>query len=456
MVTLKSSELSSLRGLYGTGPYSFNFADLIEPVPWIAWVAQSSCRIPADCETVTPGKYVPFLALPAQVKLLDPAWMSCQLVTTLAVVSGLMAVNTVPNFLTDTASASPAATPASKVAPLTSTPLPATTVPTQTQLDLGFSIQLPTSTVVDPASSFGNPPATLTHASAPLLTIGGIIFSVDPSNSGAAIIGTATLKPGDAITISTLSFSAISTDLADPASEAVFTLGSQTLSADPTSLVIGATILTPGGPALTTNGETISLGASGVVIAGPAGTSTISFADPSAKAVFTLGSVLVTAAPTGVVIGSVTLIPGGAALTTDGETISFGPSGVAIAGPSGTSTISFSNPSAKIEATLALGSETLTAEPTGLVIGSSTLKIGGPAITTDGEMISLGPSGVVVVGPGGSSTVPFSTVVPSASVLQYTGGAVKTWVMGAEWWQLWFVAFLAFWRWCSWVLRDIY
>ena len=166
------------------------------------------------------------------------------------------------------------------------------------------------------------------------------------------------------------------------------------------------------------------------MIAGPAGTSTIPFADPSAEAVFTLGPALVTAAPTGVVIGSVTLIPGGAALTTAGETISLGPSGVVIAGPSGTSTISFSDPSAEIKVIFALGSEMLTAEPTGLVIDSSTLKIGGPAITTNGKTISLGPSGVVVIGPSGTSTVPFSTVIPSTSMLQYTGGAVKTCVMG--------------------------
>ena len=517
MVTLKSSELSSLRGFYGTEPYSFNFADLIEPVPWIAWVGQSSCRVPADCETVTPGKFAPILAIPAQVKLLDPAWMLCQLPFR-GIYDPPTAVYTIPDFLTDTSSASPAATPVSEVAPLTSTSQPVSAVPTQTQPESASSIQLPASTVVGPISSFGDPPATLTHTSAPLQTIGGITVSVDPSNLGAVVIGTATLKPGDVTTIngntpvsvgtgtlvvgtstvvlppstpadattgavltigsqtltaaptglvvgattltpggpalttagstlslnsqglvvagpsgtSTLSFSAISAGPADPISEAVFTLGSQTLTAIPTSLVIGATTLSPGGPALTTNGETISLGTSGVVIAGPAGTSTILFADPSAEAVFTVGSGLVTAAPTGVVIGSVTLMPGGPALTTDGETISLGPSGVVVAGPAGMSTIAFSDPGVVTEALFTLGSEILTAEPTGLVIGSSTLRVGGPAVTTDGETISLGPSGVVVVGPGGTSTVPFSTVVPSASVLQYTGGAAKAFVEGGR------------------------
>jgi len=125
-------------------------------------------------------------------------------------------------------------------------------------------------------------------------------------------------------------------------------------------------------------------------------------------------------------------MPGGPALTTDGETISLGPSGVVVAGPAGTSTIAFSDPGMATEALFTLGSEILAAEPTGLVIGSTTLKVGGPAVTTDGETISLGPSGVVVVGPGGTSTVPFSTVVPSASVLQYTGGAAKAFVEGGR------------------------
>ncbi|KAF2086371.1 hypothetical protein K490DRAFT_57999 [Saccharata proteae CBS 121410] len=58
--------------------YSFNFADLNYPVPYSAWAGQPSCQT-VDCSTIYNDEYNPFLAVPPEVRALDPAWANCSL-----------------------------------------------------------------------------------------------------------------------------------------------------------------------------------------------------------------------------------------------------------------------------------------------------------------------------------------------------------------------------------------
>jgi hypothetical protein len=122
IITLRSSEVSSLRGFYGTKPYSFNFADLVEPVPYIAWVAQRDCQFEETCATIS-GVFKPNLMPPPQARTLDPLWGSCFL-SFRGIFDPPTAVGTVP-FLASTAEPTqPTPTAASENTPFTSQPTP--------------------------------------------------------------------------------------------------------------------------------------------------------------------------------------------------------------------------------------------------------------------------------------------------------------------------------------------
>lgn len=75
IIALPSSDVSSLRfPFYGSNEnvYSFNYEDLNGPVPWEAYSGMSGC-FSRYCSTIY-DDYRPTLAVPAQVRSLDPAW----------------------------------------------------------------------------------------------------------------------------------------------------------------------------------------------------------------------------------------------------------------------------------------------------------------------------------------------------------------------------------------------
>lgn len=116
----------------------------------------------------------------------------------------------------------------------------------------------------------------------------------------------------------------------------VFTIGGQTLTANPTGVYIAGTTLTAGGSAVTISGTAISLGSSGIVI----GSST--YAVPSGalpSSTMVVGSETFTIWPTAIEVGGTTLREGGSPITIHGTPISLGPSGLIVAG----STIPFRN-----------------------------------------------------------------------------------------------------------------
>lgn len=72
----------------GYNTKSFNFADLAEPVPDSIYNKQSRCMVSSnawhnmgqigDFSCARTESYAPIIAVPPEVRALDPAWESCQ------------------------------------------------------------------------------------------------------------------------------------------------------------------------------------------------------------------------------------------------------------------------------------------------------------------------------------------------------------------------------------------
>lgn len=133
-------------------------------------------------------------------------------------------------------------------------------------------------------------------------------------------------------------------------------------------------------------------------------------------AIYTAGSLTYTASHSGgkLVLGALTITPGGPAMTLSGHTFSAATSGVMVDGSSiQFSALPTSDPKAGTAngAVFSVGASTFTArkDPSvnDVAIGSKTISLGGPAATVNGAVVSLGSNGVVV---GGSMTVPLSNI----------------------------------------------
>ena len=116
-----------------------------------------------------------------------------------------------------------------------------------------------------------------------------------------------------------------------PPATLIFTIAGQAVTPAPTGFAIGGQSVLPGGPAVTVAGSTFSLasGSNALIINGKT--------TPLPTSVFKLVSQTFTAAPTGFVLGTQSVIPGASAITVDGTLISLGSSELII----GTSTIPF-------------------------------------------------------------------------------------------------------------------
>ncbi|KAL9087763.1 MAG: hypothetical protein Q9165_006530 [Trypethelium subeluteriae] len=208
------------------------------------------------------------------------------------------------------------------------------------------------------------------------------------------------------------------------------------------------TTLLAGGAAATISGQVISVGSSGIVVAGSIhpfsnlATGVGDQAQPSEGAApFTIGGSSYTAyepaGQSGVAVlpgingVPTTLSAGGPAATISGQAISVGSSGLAVGGstipfsplPTNPAAIGFTGPQ-EVAAPFTVGGQAYTAyeapgqtqsaviiDPNGVPL---TLSNGGPAATISGQVISLNPSGLLL----DSSTLPFSTIplrLPSAS-----------------------------------------
>jgi len=199
-------------------------------------------------------------------------------------------------------------------------------------------------------------------APTPFTTIGGLPVITDPADPGTIVVGGQTLSVGgtgtviDGTTLSVLDpsniivggpggTSTIAIPTSTPTSGVVVTApNGQVLTATNSggSVVISGVTLYPGDPAVTLpNGLVLSDATSGLVVGG---SSTLLFSSlapaPTSGAVVTLGGQVytVTNSAGSVIIGSLTLSPGGPAYTISGVVVSDATTGLVV----GSTTVPFS------------------------------------------------------------------------------------------------------------------
>lgn len=112
---------------------------------------------------------------------------------------------------------------------------------------------------------------------------------------------------------------------------AVFTVGAQQFTANGAGLVESGNTVTAGGPAALISGVSVSLGPSGNLVVGDTTTTLAGLTLPS---VFTVGGETLTANPTRFSVGGTTLSAGGPGITVNSTPISLGPSGSLLIGTS--------------------------------------------------------------------------------------------------------------------------
>lgn len=421
ILTLASTDIFTKRGYpINDIPWSVNYADFNEPVPYSAWYGEPECnlRLP-PCSVVFPGEYRPQMAMPAAIRGFDPAWADCSLgyfglddpPIALKSAGNFLSSSSVPALPVTTPNDPPSpsstqATPADPPAPPTSQPTARPPTPSNDPpsdppsdpndpTDPGSSPGIPTPS--RPGNAPSNPPNNPPN---PPNSPG---FSLSNGQPGAT-------RPGNG----------------NPGPITITDAPGGPIVADPTGGVIinPGTTLQPGDPPIVISGTTISAAPTGVVIADPTGTRTIPFQSnaPGGVTITAGGSTLV-ADPSGIVVAPGTTIqPGDPPLVISGTTFSVAPTGVVVIGPSGTQTIPFQTGAG--QAIITVGGSTLVAGPSGIVVApGTTLHPGDAPITVDGTTISVGPSGVVVVGPDGvTSTVALPTGASGSSVLTLTLG----------------------------------
>ena len=235
-------------------------------------------------------------------------------------------------------------------------------------------------------------------------TVAGHIISVVPSASIAAVDGTTY---------------ALATSLGAVAEQMPRQRPNiaQNLQANSKLTLANGAVISAGGSPATVSGTVLAIPSddSGIIVNGKT-TPLLLLPGSAPTSVFSVASQAFTAAPTGFVVGTQSLSPGGSAITLSGTPISLGASRQL---QIGTSAISLPSAPA-ITSVFTIAGQTFTASPTAFPIGSQTLGEGGSAITLSGTMVSLGSAGLVI----GSSTIPLTPAEQSEDVDVGLGGLI--------------------------------
>jgi hypothetical protein len=290
----------------------------------------------------------------------------------------------------------------------------------------------------------GNPQPGHTEGDQPTITpvnnnlpqsvaVGNTVLPVIPAQvtGGGVVIGGQTLTPGQVTTLNgvvisvppggssvVIGGSTVAVSPANPTTPPVITFGQSLITANPSGeFIIGTQTLKPGGPILTVDGTTLSIGPSGTIAVVNGVTQTIGGGPQiTGPPALTVGDHTVAATVVGgttqFVLGpGQTLTPGGV-LTVDGTTFSL-PSGgatpavVVVNGVTSTLTDGALITPAPV---LSFGGHTVSGTvvdgTTQYVLGPGTTLIpGGSAITVSGTTFSLPPGASVIVVNGHTSTL---------------------------------------------------
>lgn len=202
-----------------------------------------------------------------------------------------------------------------------------------------------------------------------------------------------------------------------PTAAPVLTVGQSTVTANPEGqFIVGSETLKPGGPALTIDGSTVSLGPGGGIAIINGATQTLANAPviTSPPAITVDGRIIpatVVGGTTQLVIGGQTLLPGGPAITVSGTTYSL-PSGTQIVINGLTSTLSGQN----------IGALTVLDGTPAYMLGPDATLTPGGAVTLSGTTYSLPAAspGVIVVN-GVTSTFSPDSGITAAPALTIAG-----------------------------------
>ena len=303
------------------------------------------------------------------------------------------------------------------------------------QLISGTPISLDSSGVIYIGESTINLPAVQTEpASAVLLTVGGQLFTANPSGFN---LGNSRVVPGEpAVTISgtpislapsgevVIGDSTVSLQQAQTPVPKVFTLADTTFTANPTGFNIGDSRIDPSSPTITISGTPVFLGLSGILVIGSLTTSlpATPTQPPPPNKFYTVGGQTFSADPTGFNVAGSRVIPGGSPVILSGTTVSLSPSGVLIIGDSAVLLPTHTN----APGVYTVGGLAITAESSGaIVIGGTTIGPGGLGATISGTSISLGPSGVLAIG-SSTYTLPIPTAQADGIAVFTAAGLVFT------------------------------
>ncbi|KAK4553009.1 hypothetical protein LTR86_009933 [Recurvomyces mirabilis] len=453
-IELPSSDLYSGCGysyFYDAVGYSFNYADLNEPVPASAFLCQPACfeavayststlqygdylngqlADPGFCKIILESEYKPQLLVPPQARTLDPEWSTCVLkleglydppVALQQVVSE--AVLTVPAGATTTG-ASPASTPTTQDAPQTSGAadnLPTTTPVAQASNNNGGS-----QSVAGPSTPTVQAPATQAQASQGQASSG----NADPAASQAGSQAVSNSDPGSSAALSftfagsvyVASSAGASAVAIDPSTnngpsqgQASAVVDGQTvqatdLSGRQSAVIVAGSSLSAGGAAVTVGNTVVSLASGGLVVGG---TTNALPATGAASATQVGGQAVVPTTLAGgqsaVVVEGSTLSVGGSPITVSGTVVSLASGGLVVGGSTNALPVAGGASTTQINGQN-LVQTTLAGGQTAVIVAGETLSAGGSAVTVSGTIISLASGGLVVGGttnvlppPGGAS-----------------------------------------------------
>jgi len=294
-------------------------------------------------------------------------------------------------------------------------------------VDLALSTLRPPSNVVNDV-----PTALQTYTRGPsriqVINVGGQSITLSQA-SAEAMVGDQTATPGGpavnvpGATVSVPTFPdpnvGSNSDANSPLAEAIYTVGGQTLVANPTGIAIQGSTIRAGQPPLTIAGTPIRLQSSGNLVIGDSTfqVSTIQAspakADPEAAPsaqIYTINDQTLRGNPSAISVAGTTLLAGESGIDIAGTLVSLQPSGGLIIGDSTilmSPTAGVPDVATESAPALVVGGQTLHANPTSISLAGSVLTAGGSGVTIEGTRISLGTSGGLIVG---DSTFPIKPI----------------------------------------------
>lgn len=190
--------------------------------------------------------------------------------------------------------------------------------------------------------------------------------------------------------------------------------GGQFLSVDPSGVQFEGKTYSVGGPAMTVSNNVYT-----IVPHHETGNGATNNDDtpidslPLAPDILTIAGHTVVPNPTGMIVAGSSVLPGGSAVTISNTPISLDLSGILVVGSS-----SFSLPPQSI---FTIGTQPITANPTGFILNGATISPGGAAQTVDGTIVSLGQLGALAIGSSTLSLLTPSFTLPAISPFTVAG-----------------------------------